>query len=51
MSRPMINSILKFKITLFFSRGTVIPPTFQFNVPKIKFGLVSYGEKNCVAKK
>ena len=25
--------------------GTVIPPTFQFSMPKIKFGMVSYGFK------
>lgn len=32
-------------------KGSVIPPTFQFNVPKIKYGLVSYGFKyshNCL---
>lgn len=34
-----------------FFRGTVVGPTFQFDVPKLKFGLVSYGfpnTKECV---
>lgn len=25
-------------------RGSVIGPTFHFNIPKLKFGVVSYGK-------
>ena len=32
----------KYKLVI---QGSVIPPTFTFNVPKLKFGLVSYGFK------
>lgn len=28
----------------FPTRGSVIGPTFHFNIPKLKFGVVSYGE-------
>lgn len=31
-------------VLLSLSRGSVIGPTFHFNIPKLKFGVVSYGK-------
>lgn len=49
----VICSLFRTKISLFngvicwvISRGAVIGPTFHFDVPKLKFGTVSYGFVN-----
>ena len=35
-------------IFLCFCSGSVIGPTFHFDVPKLKFGTVSYGKFSCI---
>ena len=37
-------SLPKLGFVDFPTRGSVIGPTFHFNIPKLKFGVVSYGE-------
>ena len=45
-----IPGLLSIFIFCYFFSGSVIGPTFHFDVPKLKFGTVSFGENMMFAK-